>query len=88
MKRHRLLPGRALLLSGLLMTVCASAAATAQVARVLTHAADTEAWIGERLVITVELFSPAYFADTPSFYLPRVSGAVLMKSTEAPVLRP
>lgn len=87
MKRHRLLPGRALLLSGLLMTVCASAAATAQVARVLTHAADTEAWIGERLVITVELFSPAYFADTPSFYLPRVSGAVLMKASEAPVLR-
>ena len=87
MKRPGRLHHRMLLLSGWLVTVCAAAPAIAQDARVLTDATDTEAWIGERVVIAIELFSPAYFTDTPSFYLPRVSGAVLMKRSEAPVLR-
>lgn len=50
-------------------------------------ATATEAWLGEKLVITVELRSPTFFADSPVFYLPRVSGAVLMKPTESPVLQ-
>jgi len=58
-----------------------------QDAFIRANMATTEAWIGQKVVIDIELFSPTYFASTPSFYLPQVSGAVLMKTSDAPVLQ-
>lgn len=53
---------------------------------VQAHLDATEAWMGQKVVIVVELFSPTRFQGSPGFQIPPVAGALVMQSAESPVL--
>ena len=43
-------------------------------------------WVGQRVQIYVDLLSETYFAGAPSFLLPQVSEAILLKVEDRPIL--
>jgi hypothetical protein len=45
-----------------------------------------EAWVGQSLMLVVELLSPGFFAGNPTFYLPRVPEVLILKPDERPAL--
>ena len=53
---------------------------------VQAHIDTTAAWMGQKVVIVVELFSPTRFQGSPGFQIPPVPGALVMQSAESPVL--
>jgi hypothetical protein len=77
--------------AGCLLLACLSlavaSAARAAEALVRTRLATTgEIWVGQRVTIVIELLSPGFFAGSPAFDLPRVSGVVICPPDERPVL--
>ena len=73
-----------LLLAGNLLC---SALATAQEVKVRARlqGAD-EVWVGQQMILTVELLVPGYFASAASFDLPDPEGVLLMPPTRRPVV--
>ena len=45
-----------------------------------------DVWVGQGTTLVVELFSPGFFAGTPTFYLPRVPGVLILQPNQRPVL--
>ena len=45
-----------------------------------------DVWVGQGTTLVVELFSPGFFAGSPTFYLPRVPGVLILQPDERPVL--
>lgn len=43
-------------------------------------------WVGQRVILVIELLSPTFFESTPVFDLPKVPGATILAPTERPVL--
>ncbi|MGC4017038.1 MAG: hypothetical protein QM755_21375 [Luteolibacter sp.] len=46
---------------------------------------DTAPWVGQKVVIQVELLAPGYFAGAPVFDLPEVPGALLIPPVRLPL---
>jgi hypothetical protein len=45
-----------------------------------------DVWVGQGMTLAVELLSPGFFAGSPTFYLPRVPGVLILQPNERPVL--
>ena len=45
-----------------------------------------DVWVGQGTTLVVELLSPGFFAGTPTFYLPRVPGILILQPNQRPVL--
>ena len=45
-----------------------------------------DVWVGQGTTLVVELLSPGFFAGSPTFYLPRVPGVLILQPDERPVL--
>jgi hypothetical protein len=45
-----------------------------------------DVWVGQGMTLVVELLSPGFFAGSPTFYLPRVPGVLVLQPTARPVL--
>ena len=45
-----------------------------------------DVWVGQGMTLVVELLSPGFFAGSPTFYLPRVPGVLILQPDERPVL--
>jgi hypothetical protein len=45
-----------------------------------------DVWVGQGTTLVVELFSPGFFAGSPTFYLPRVPGVLILQPNQRPVL--
>jgi hypothetical protein len=48
--------------------------------------AKGDVWLGQSTTLVVELLSPGFFAGTPTFYLPRVPGVLILQPNQRPVL--
>ena len=68
------------------LALAASSSAAPEAPPVQARMNVTEAWMGQKVVMSVELLSPTSFAGSPRFQIPRVPGAIVMKSAESPVL--
>jgi hypothetical protein len=56
-------------------------------AKVRTHLeVKGDVWVGQGTTLVVELLSPGFFAGSPTFYLPRVPGVLILQPDERPVL--
>jgi hypothetical protein len=45
-----------------------------------------DVWVGQGTTLVVELLSPGFFAGSPTFYLPRVPGVLILQPDDRPVL--
>jgi len=62
-------------------------AASAQEAQVrATLSAQADVWVGQRVILVVELLAPGIFAGAPSFDLPDPQGLLLIPPSESPVI--
>lgn len=43
-------------------------------------------WVGQKIPLYIDLFSPSFFSGTPKFDLPEISGVRVMKIPERPVM--
>jgi hypothetical protein len=57
---------------------------TAQIRTQLEVKGDV--WVGQGTALVLELLSPGFFAGSPTFYLPRVPGVLILHPDERPVL--
>lgn len=73
-----------LLLAGNLLCGALAAAQDVKV-RVRLQGAD-EVWVGQQMILVVELLVPGYFASAASFDLPDPEGVLLMPPTRRPVV--
>lgn len=48
--------------------------------------APPKTWVGQKVVLVVELLAPGYFSGAPVFDLPQVPGALILPPEETPVL--
>jgi hypothetical protein len=56
-------------------------------AKVRTHLeVKGDVWVGQGTTLVVDLLSPGFFAGSPTFYLPRVPGVLILQPDERPVL--
>jgi hypothetical protein len=51
-----------------------------------TLGSTDDVWVGQKLLLVVELLAPGYFASSPLFDLPRLPGVVILPPTDRPVL--
>lgn len=47
---------------------------------------DGDVWVGQKVIVVVELIAPGYFASAPSFDLPHPQSVLLMPPLDSPVL--
>ena len=73
-------------LVGLLVALLSSSLRAQEPAIVRSSLPVEEAWAGQRVDFTVELLVPFRFSGTPRFDLPKLDGAVLMRTSTRPVL--
>ncbi len=72
-------------LAVLLAALCAPALAQAPQVRSSVQGPDT-LWVGQGVVVVVELLAPGYFASAPSFALPDPAGVLLMPPAGHPLV--
>ena len=47
---------------------------------------EGEIWLGQKVVLVVDLLAPGYFSGTPSFDLPKIPGTVIIPPVGSPVV--
>ena len=75
-----------LVLSVCLVCLVGNASATAPVLIRSSLTKPGPVWVGERVAITVELLTTAFFSGAPVFQLPTIPQAILMQLEDRPVL--
>jgi hypothetical protein len=82
--RRRSAGGFAFLLLALLLSPALLAGEPARVESTMN--VQEKAWVGQKLILHVELMGAGQFAGTPGFAVPNVSGLVILKVPGRPVL--
>jgi hypothetical protein len=77
---------RSILILVVVLSLGSEAAAAAEPAMLRATIAPVTAWVGQRVVINLELLVRGTFSGTPAFDLPSVPGAVLIPPATSPVL--
>jgi hypothetical protein len=75
---------RAFIVALVMMMVRVASAQEARISSSLELSGDT--WVGQRVTMVVELFSPTYFSGTPEFDLPRVPSTTIFPPVDHPQL--
>ena len=68
----------------ILAFICTASAQEAQVRATLKVQGDV--WVGQRVILVLELLAPGFFSSAPSFDLPDPQGLLLVPPSESPVL--
>lgn len=75
-------------LGAVLLCLATAAAASAQEAPMVrtSLSADGDIWVGQRVILVVELLAPGYFSGVPAFDLPDPSGLLIMPPEGSPTI--